>query len=86
MYMDSVRQVVRQFLFDNCLPEEREEALADDLDLQEHGVLDSLKTLQLVSFLEGRFSLEFLPEELETDRLTSVDAIERLVTDKLETR
>lgn len=84
--MHSVRQIVRQFLLDNFLFEDPIETLADDLDLQEHGVLDSLGTLKLVSFLEDRFSVEFLPEELEAARLSSVEEIERLVIGKLGAR
>jgi acyl carrier protein len=83
--MEDVREVVRTFLLKNFLPGEPPDALHDDADLQEYGVLDSLGMLKLVSFLEDRFSVDFWPEDLDTG-LSTVQGIERLTKAKMESR
>lgn len=81
--MEAVRQVVRTFLHENYLPDEGEGALADDDDLQESGVLDSLGMLKFIAFLEERFCVEFLPEELGQ---YTVNRFCSLVADKVRSR
>ena len=50
--MQDIRQTVRHFILDNFLPGEDPSNLTDDTELKESGILDSLSTLKLVSFLE----------------------------------
>jgi acyl carrier protein len=84
--MANVREIIRTFLLDTFLPGELSEMLTDSTHLQDQGILDSMGTLQLVSFLEQRFSVDFLPEELGSDQLSSLEKIEQLVTGKMESR
>jgi acyl carrier protein len=80
--MEGVRDAVRTFLHENYLPGEGPESLADDQDLQESGVLDSLGMLKFISFLEEHFGVEFLPEELGSGQYT-VNGFSSLVGTKL---
>ena len=81
--MDSMKDVVRHFILENFLPGEDPRNLTDDTELKESGILDSLSTLKLVSFLEERFKVEFEANDLEAGNLASVERIEQLVKSKM---
>jgi acyl carrier protein len=46
------------------------------------GILDSLATLDLVSFLEERFGITIEAHEVDRDRLDTLDAIAALVASR----
>jgi acyl carrier protein len=81
--MSSMREIVRGFILENFLPGEDPKNLTDDTELKESGILDSMSTLKLVTFLEERFAVEFEAEDLEAGNLASIENIERLVQSKL---
>ena len=81
--MDSIRQVVRGFILDNFLPGEDPKNLTDQTELKESGILDSLSTLKLVSFLEEQYKVEFEANDLEAGNLATVANIETLVKSKM---
>lgn len=80
--MDHIRESIRQFILENCLPGEDPSNLTDDLELKESGILDSMSTLKLVSHLEAAHGVEFEASDLEPANLASVAAIELLVKSK----
>jgi acyl carrier protein len=84
--MDDVRQTVKAFVLENFLPGEDPRNLTDQTELKESGILDSLSTLKLVSFLEERYKVEFEANDLEAGNLSTVESIERLVKSKLPAR
>jgi len=84
--MDDVRETVKQFILENFLPGENPKNLTDDTELKESGILDSLSTLKLVSFLEERFKVDFEADDLEAGNLASLASIERLVQSKMTAR
>jgi len=84
--MNDVRELVKQFILENFLPGENPKNLTDETELKESGILDSLSTLKLVSFLEERFKVEFEADDLEPGNLASLPSIERLVQSKLAAR
>jgi acyl carrier protein len=81
--MDNVLETIRAFILHKFLPGEDPACLTNDSDLKEDGVLDSLSTLKLVSFLEEQFKIEFEPDDLGGGGLSSVTRIERLVRNKM---
>jgi acyl carrier protein len=83
--MSDIREVVRSFVLENFLPGEDPKNLTDDTELKESGILDSMSTLKLVSFLETRFGVEFQADDLEAQNLASLARIEQLVQSKLAT-
>ena len=82
--MSSVRHEIKHFILENFLPGEDESNLADDTELKESGILDSLSTLKLVSFLEERFKIEFEADDLDPGNLSSVASLEKLVQSKIQ--
>jgi acyl carrier protein len=80
--MDNIRESIRQFILENCLPGEDPANLTDDLELKESGILDSMSTLKLVSHLEAEFGVEFAAHDLEPANLATVATIEKLVKSK----
>lgn len=81
---NDIKESVRQFILKNFLPGENPRNLTDETELKESGILDSLSTLKLVSFLEENFDVEFEANDLESGNLSSIANIERLVHSKME--
>ncbi|MEZ5416185.1 MAG: acyl carrier protein [Vicinamibacterales bacterium] len=80
--MDNTRDVVKRFILENFLPGEDPKNLTDDTELKESGILDSLSTLKLVTFLEEQFKIELEANDLDAGNLSSVAAIASLVASK----
>lgn len=75
----AIETAVSQFLLDTFFPDQ-EADLANNTDLVETGVLDSVSVLQLVDFMEEGYDLMIEPEDLF--RLTSVDNIATVIREK----
>ncbi len=56
-----VKGTVREYILKEFLPGEAPEALQDSTELITRGILDSLATLKLVSFIEERFNIALEP-------------------------
>ncbi len=54
--------------------------------LTESGIVDSLAIFRLVSFLEETFGVRIADDEIINENFASVDAIDKMVTAKLERR
>lgn len=80
--MENMRDIVRRFILDNFLPGEDASNLTDTTELKESGILDSLSTLKLVTFLEEQFKVEFEADDLDAGNLATLESIERLVKSK----
>jgi acyl carrier protein len=80
--MEDVKQVVRQYILQEFLPGEDPANLTDAVQLIRGGILDSLATLKLVSFLEERFGIHIEAHEANPANLDSVADITALVQRK----
>lgn len=80
--MDNIRETVRRFILDNFLPGEDASNLTDSTELKETGILDSLSTLKLITFLEDHYKVEFEADDLDAGNLSSVGNIAELVVSK----
>jgi acyl carrier protein len=83
MQDDPIKSSIKQFILEEFLPGERPEALTDDTPLVAGGVLDSLATLRLVSFLEKQFKVSLAPHEVDAEYLNTLPSIAALVRSKL---
>lgn len=80
--MQNVSETVRSFILDNFLPGEDATNLTDSTELKESGILDSLSTLKLVTFLEEQYKVEFEANDLDASNLSTVASIAALVAAK----
>lgn len=81
--MNDIRSVLRAYILENLLPGEDPSNLTDDTELKESGILDSMSTLKLVTYLEEQYAIEFAAADLEPANLSSIAALQRLVQSKL---
>jgi acyl carrier protein len=56
--MDQLRETIREFIVSHYLPGESPDNLRNDTPLLSSGILDSLGTLGLVSFISETFGVE----------------------------
>ena len=82
--IEQTRRALREYILDEFLPGEKPEALTDDTTLISAGVLDSIATLKLVSFLEKRYGIELEAHEMGIDFLDTLEQIAALVREKLD--
>ena len=81
--MEDIKQVVKQYILVELLPGEDPAQLTDSVQLVKAGVLDSIATLKLVSFLEERFGVEMQAHEINLDNFNTLPEIEAIVQRKL---
>jgi acyl carrier protein len=81
--MGDIEREVRTFITENFILDGQD--LAGDASLTLHGVLDSMGVLELIMFLEERFSVKVPDEDTLPENLDSVDRIVRYVEHRLET-
>ena len=77
--MTDVKATIRQFILATYLPGESPANLRDDMPLRTSGVLDSLATLGLVSFVEREFGIELDAYETGLESFDRIDDIAALV-------
>jgi acyl carrier protein len=82
MTTQNIIPTVKAYLLETLLPGEDPAALTPTTELVHSGILDSLATLDLVSFLEERFGIELEAHDLDGGNLGTLQDIERLVLSK----
>jgi acyl carrier protein len=80
--LDAIKQKLKSYILQEFLPGENPDALNDDVALVTDGILDSLASLKLVSYLEEEFGIEVAAHEVDADHLNSLDLIARFVLEK----
>lgn len=80
---DLIQKEVKTFILNEFLEGEDPAALTPSTPLITAGILDSLATLKLVSFLEKQFQIQVQAHEADVDHLNTLDDITKLVTTKL---
>ncbi len=74
--------VLKTFLLNEFLPGEDPDALTDTTPLMTSGVLDSLATLKLISFLENEFGVKVEAHEADEENFETINDMVRLVDSK----
>ena len=80
--MAHVADTIRTFILKEYLPGELPENLKDDTPLRSTGILDSLATLGLISFLEKEFQIEVEAHETDVDNFDRIQDIAAFVERK----
>jgi acyl carrier protein len=79
---DEIKQIVREYVCQQILPGVDPSELTDETPLVSGGILDSLASLKLVSFMEERFGISVAAHEVDVDHLDTLDLIADTVLSK----
>jgi acyl carrier protein len=80
--MAELKEEIRQFILANFLVSEDTANLKDDTPLRTSGVLDSVATLQLVTFIEEQFGIRVEAHEASIENFDSIDNIAAFIRSK----
>lgn len=75
MGREEMKTKIRQFLLREFLRGEDEAALTDDVSLVTGGIIDSMGSLRLVSFLEEEFGVSIPASHIDSDHLDNLELI-----------
>jgi acyl carrier protein len=78
-----MRDAIREFILTNFYVADAS-SLTDDASLLESGVVDSTGVLEIISFLEERFSIKVADAEMVPDNLDSIRKIVTFLSHKVE--
>ncbi len=81
--MSSIQTEVRNFVTENFLFGDDPESLLNDDSFLETGIIDSTGVLELVSFIEEKYSMEVDDDELIPENLDSIDRLINFIESKL---
>ena len=73
---------MKEYILKEFLPDEAPENLAYSTALVTTGILDSLATLDLVSFLEETYGIKVAAHEVGVDHMNTIDEIASFVISK----
>lgn len=79
--MNEAKKLIREFIIENFLFGEAD-GLSDGASMLEEGIIDSTGVLELVTFLEERFSIHVEDDELIPENLDSINNAAAFVTSK----
>jgi acyl carrier protein len=80
--MEEISQLIHQFILREFLPGEDPSELTDQTPLITGGVLDSITTLKLITYLEDHFGIMVEAYEAGVDHLDTIHQIAELVAEK----
>jgi acyl carrier protein len=80
--MDDIKEELRRYILAEFLPGEKPSNLKDDTPLRTSGILDSVATLKMVTFVEDNYGIEVEAHEAGIENFDSIDAIASFVKSK----
>ncbi|MBM3984600.1 MAG: acyl carrier protein [Planctomycetes bacterium] len=80
--MDDIQATVKAYILGEFLPDADGDELTASTPLIAGGILDSLATVRLVTFLEAQYGIEVQAHEVNADNLDTLDLIAGLVRRK----
>jgi acyl carrier protein len=83
--MNTVKDELRQYIVSEFLPGEKPQNLHDDTPLRTSGILDSLATLKLVSFVEEQYGIEVHAHEASIENFDRIESIASFIQSKTPT-
>jgi len=79
----SIRDRVRKYIVEDLKWPDEPSLLTDDFSLIEGRVLDSIRVLSLIQFLESEYGIDVLDNEITSQHLDTLARIEEYVNKKL---
>jgi len=83
MQDDGIQAAVKAFILREFLEGEDPDQLDGSTELMNGGILDSLATLKLITFLEQEYDIEFEGDEVDETHFNTIRDIASLVRSKL---
>jgi acyl carrier protein len=83
--MEGIPASIRDFILREFLPGEDPRELTDQTPLITGGILDSISTLKLVTFLEDHFKITIEAHEAGAVHLDTIEQIAMLMAEKQQT-
>ncbi len=80
--MAETKEIIKSYILEEFLPGEDPALLTDDTPLVSGGILDSLATLRLVTFVRERFDVAIEPHEMSLEYMDSLPDLAKLVESK----
>lgn len=80
--MPEIEQEMRQFIVDNFLFGDKDSKFSNDDSFLERGIIDSTGVLELVSFLEEKYKIKIMDNELVPENLDSISCLVRFIDRK----
>jgi acyl carrier protein len=80
--MNDIADTIREFILTQYLPGESASNLQDQTPLRSSGILDSLATLGLISFIEERYGIEVEAHETDIDNFDRIQDIAAFIERK----
>ena len=81
--IDNVKNQLREYIVNTFVPGEDPANLQDEMHLKDSGILDSVSTLKLVSWVEETFSFEVGPREASAS-FNTIEDIAELIEENAE--
>ena len=78
----NIKEQLRRYILAEFLPGESPSNLKDDTLLRTSGILDSMATLQVVTFVEEHFGIEVEAHEAGVENFDSLNSIAAFVEQK----
>jgi acyl carrier protein len=79
----SLKDELRQFIAESFMYGKPYEGFADDDSFLERGIIDSTGVMEIVAFLENRYAIKLLDQDLIPENLDSVNRLARFVETRL---
>jgi len=73
---------LREYIFDNFLFTEDENALGNDDSFMEKGIIDSTGILEVITFIEEDFGVKVKDEEMIPENLDSINKLAAFIQSK----
>jgi len=80
--IEEITEPIKSFILDTFLPGEDPDMLEYDTPLISGGIIDSISTLKLVTFLEEEFDIQVQAHEMNADNLDTLVEITSFVLSK----
>jgi len=80
--VDPIQSTVKTYILEEFLPDANGDELTASTPLIAGGILDSLATVRLVTFLEDQFGIEVQAHEASAENLDTLDRIAAFVRTK----
>jgi acyl carrier protein len=79
----NIEAEIRNFILENFLFDQNEDALVNDASFLDENIIDSTGILELVSFIEETYSIHVEDEELIPKNLDSINNVVAFIEKKL---